>query len=194
MAWSEETKARARERRAANKAAKATVISINPPAPAEELLPKPKASAKDYQPILDLVGLAVGLVQLASGLDALFFPNRMEQQAILVPLLRILDRRYKLRGKINEDFEDATLAVIALIAYAQRVVTAVRVRRAVPIQDSRSYGAPLGAPHGGVSPNSGGNGAVPAHGLVDFAEQLFQRTAGPGDGAAPGGAPGAPGN
>lgn len=121
----------------------------------DAIQPKPKRARKpgtrntrkepsdQFVFIVDSAAAITGLVCFTLGADIDYAPTKAELEAILVPLLRILDRRISILGKLGPDAEDAALALLGIIAYVSRLLQTTAAKRAIR-QSLAGGGNPIG--------------------------------------------------
>lgn len=135
----------------------------------------------DFAFIIDSAAALSGLVCFMGGIDSVYAPTHQEIDAILTPLLRILNRRVSILAKLGPDAEDATLAMIGLIGYVTRLVSVAAGKRA--IERSRAGGlASSNSRSQIITPPVAGQASSDNGHITDFYNTILARATGPGEG------------
>lgn len=136
-----------------------------PPKTAQSTAKKP-----DYKAVVDMAVMGTGLICLTFALETELAPNRLELEAVLVPLLNIISRRTKILTKVNQDTEDVLLIVMGIITYVSRVGPTIAYRR--ELRKQSKINPALATPES--SPNTG-HSVSPQNGLDRTYESLVKR-------------------
>jgi hypothetical protein len=174
------TRTRSAPARVSSAPAADATIRIAPP-PADAAPSSTSSRGPDFAFIIDSAAAMTGLICFMGGIDTDYAPTHQEIDAILTPLLRILNRRVSVLSKLGPDAEDAALAMIGVIGYVTRLVGVAAGKRA--IERSRAGGLASANGHSQIrTPASPGQTPGNSDHITSLYSSILARTADPGPG------------